>query len=307
MNRNLIARYVWIVDTLMRYGKLSRSQLDKLWRRSALSNGEPLPDRTFFHYRRAIEEIFQIDINCNRAGEYYIEENDSNRQLTNMLLDSYAVNDALKGSTAISGRMEVEDVPSAREFLPTVVEAMTAARKLKFTYAGFKRSRAEHSIIFHPYYLKRYKQRWYMFGMRERDADLRTYALDRVKEMVIVDEGFEIPEGMDPAAEFANIIGITASKAPVRKVVLRATPIQAKYFRALPFHPSQREEVCDGYSVFSFDLKLNYELVHEIIALGNAVKVVAPAELTAMVTAALRSALALYGQPSGRGDALLSE
>ena len=45
MARDLIGRYVWIVDTLTRYERLSRSDLNRLWMRSDISGGEPLPER----------------------------------------------------------------------------------------------------------------------------------------------------------------------------------------------------------------------------------------------------------------------
>lgn len=299
MARDLISRYIWLVDTLNRYGKLTREEIDRLWMRSPLGDGAPIPSRTFFHYRRAIEENFHIDILCNRRGEYYIDQGDDehNRSFTNWLLDSYAVSSALRDSQTPAGRVLVEDVPSAREFLPMVLEAIGASEKVRFTYAGFNRSRPETDILFHPYFVKRYKQRWYMVGLREKSNDIRTYALDRVMAMVMVSERFEMPEDMDPAAFFDNIIGITLSKAAVRTVKIRTTPQQAKYFRALPFHPSQQEEIHDNYSIFTYKLKLNYELVHEILGFGTAVTVLAPRELRVMVTDELRNSLANYDEP----------
>ena len=64
--------------------------------------------------------------------------------------------------------------------------------------------------------------------------------------------------------------------------------------RALPMHHSQQEEIHDDYSIFSYRLQLNYELVHEIISFGDAVKVIDPPELRVMVTEGLRSALSQY-------------
>lgn len=297
MTRDLFSRYVWIVDTLMRNQKLTREDFNRLWEKCYLSDGHPMPERTFYHYRRSIEENFHIDIRCTRAGEYFIDPASINRNktLTNWMLDSYAVNGAIAESSATSDRVEVEDVPSAREFLPTALAAMEASKMVVFTYAGFSRSRPEKDIIFAPYFLKRYKQRWYMLGYKEKSKDIRTYALDRIRSMVITNREFKIPEGEKADNYFGHILGVTTSKAPVRKVVLKATHTQAKYFRALPLHSSQEEEeVHDDYAIFSYRLKLNYELVHEILSLGDAVCVLEPKELRLMVKEALRSALALY-------------
>lgn len=301
MNKNLISRYIWLVDTLNTHGKLTREQINDLWLRSSIGDGNPLPQRTFYHYRRAIEEIFKIDIACNRQGEYYIEREDGDESngVTDWLLDSFAVNNILAESPDIADRIEVEEVPSAREFLQAVINSLRAGAVIRFSYAGFNRSLTERDIEFHPYFLKRYKQRWYMIGQRVRTGDLRTYALDRVKSLELTGEHFSLPEGISMADLFGNILGVTSSKAEERTVRLRATRTQAKYFRALPLHRSQKEELTGpDYSEFSYRLKLNYELVHELMSLGDGVKVLAPKELQIMVADGLKKALRQYEDPS---------
>lgn len=297
MARDILGRYVWIVDTLTRYERLSREELNRLWVRSPLGDGNPIPERTFYNYRRAIEENFHLDIACDSYGRYYIADSPtkSNRAFTNWMLDSYAVSSAIKDSHAPVERVEIEDVPSARQYLPLVLEAIRHNRKIVFTYAGFNRSRSEKGILLQPYLVKRYKQRWYVVGLKEKGKELRTYALDRVTEMKISQDSFDMPAEFSAEDMFANIIGVTTSLAPVRDVRLQATPTQAKYFRALPLHPTQSEEIHDAYSVFSYRLKLNYELVHEILGLGDNVKVLAPPELRAMVVTELKETLSQYG------------
>ena len=133
-----------------------------------------------------------------------------------------------------------------------------------------------------------------MIGLKVKGNSIRTYALDRVTEMTITSESFEMPGSFTLKEMFSNIVGVTTSQAQVKTVRLEVTSIQAKYFRALPLHPSQEEIVGDNYSIFTYKLKLNYELVHEILSLGDAVKVLAPRELRLMVTNQLKQTLALY-------------
>lgn len=296
MAQNLIGKYIWIIDTLTKNRRLSKSELNRLWMKSDISGGNPMPDRTFYNYRRSIEEIFNIEIKCDSAGRYYIESPNSVRSnsLTNWLLDTMAVSSAINEAQPGEERIEIEDVPSAREFLPMVLEAIRDSVKLCFSYASFARSRVENNIIFRPYFLKRYKQRWYMIGYQEKSKSIRTYALDRIREMQLVQETFEKPGSITLEDLFGNIVGVTTSEADVKTVKLRATPTQAKYFRALPLHPSQTEEVHDEYSIFSYRLKLNYELAHEILSMGDSVKVLEPPELRAMVVTELESTLGQY-------------
>lgn len=296
--KELINKYVWIVDTLSRYDRLTRSELNELWKRSAYGDGNEMPERTFYYYRRGIEENFHIDILCDKSGRYYIDpgQQKQNRAVTNWLLESYAANSAMKESAIPADRVSVEDVPSAREFLPIVLGAIGDSSKIKFTYAGFSRTIPEENIVFHPYFVKRYKQRWYMIGFKEKSNDIRTYALDRVKKMTTLSSHFKMPD-ITPEPFFSNLIGITDSKADVRTIKIITTPRQAKYLRALPFHSTQQEQINDKYSIFTYRLKINYELVHELLSYGSALKVIEPKELVSMVTAELRSSLSLYDSP----------
>lgn len=293
--KELINKYVWIVDTLSRYDRLTRAEINDLWRRSAWSDGHDMPARTFYYYRRGIEENFHLDILCDSQGRYYIDPDQmrQNGAVTNWLLESYAANSAMKDSSIPAERVSVEDVPSAREYLPMVLGAISDCSKIKFTYAGFSRSVPEKGIVFHPYFVKRYKQRWYMVGLRDKGKEIRTYALDRVKQMTTLSGKFEMPD-ITPASFFENLVGITASKGRVKEVVLKTTPTQAKYFRALPFHPTQTEILHDDYSLFSYKLKINYELVHEILGYGSTIEVVSPPELVAMVREELEKSLERY-------------
>lgn len=297
--KELINKYIWIVDTISRYGRLSRVELNDLWLRSARSDGKSIPERTFYYYRRAIEQNFHIDILCDSQGKYYIDDDNrpDHQNVTNWLLESYAVNSAMKDSAIPAERVQVEEVPSAREFLPQVLEAIGESAKISFTYAGFSRSRPEKGIVFHPYFVKRYKQRWYMVGWKEKSKDIRTYALDRVKEMYSVNEHFEMPD-ITPAKFFEDMIGITVSRAQTRTVRVMTSTVQAKYFRALPFHESQQESIHDDYSIFTYKLKLNYELVHELLGFGSSVCVLEPVELRVMMTDELKKTLDLYERPN---------
>ena len=106
MARDMFSRYVWIVDTISRYGRLSRERLNRLWLRSNLSDGRPIPERTFFHYRRAIEDCFHIDIVCDANGEYYVRQPEGKRDkaLSNWLLRRPHRDDRPRGRRQGDGR-----------------------------------------------------------------------------------------------------------------------------------------------------------------------------------------------------------
>lgn len=297
MAQDLLRRHIWLVDVLDKYGKLTRSEISDLWQKSSLGDGNPLPERTFHHHRRSIEDTFHINIKCNSRGEYFIEDFNTPRDTAfrRYIMNSFVVNGTLAENPEMSEFIMVEDIPSSREYLPLVVEAIKGKKKIVFDYAGFHRVLPDKGIRYSPFFVRLYKQRWYMVGVKESIGKVRTYALDRVIGMRLLTETGDSHGSFSPEEFFSSCLGVTQSMAPPRSVRLRVEARQAKYFRALPLHHSQ-EEVFTGpdYSIFSYKLKINFELIHEILGFGASVTVESPMELRLQVINELQASLANY-------------
>lgn len=296
MSRNLLARYIWIIDTIRRYGSITRERLNELWMQSPYSDGDPMPRRTFYNYRTAIEELFNINIECNTATyEYYIDSGDSHQEsVTDWLLNSAAMSNVLSNVSDISECIFLEDVPSARLYLSQVISALRGRHPLRFTYRPYTRVNPSRDVVVEPYFLKIFRQRWYVTGLNVRDGLVKTYALDRMEDVRVDAETFERDPSFDPESFVKDSFGIIFTQAEPRDVVIRTSPRQAKYLRALPLHPSQHEEIHDDYSFFHYRLRLTPDLVQELLSHGPDIRVVDPPELRAMVTTALRDALKQY-------------
>lgn len=295
MAHNLLGRYVWLVDTIRRYGSITREKLGEMWLKSPYSDGNPLPRRTFYNYRMAIEELFNIEIKCDPSTyEYSIDEGDAHMEgLTDWLLNSAAMSNVLSNVSDVSDRIFLEDVPSARLYLSQVISALKDKHPVRFTYRPYTRSKATPGVTIEPYFLKIFRQRWYVTGRNTADSLIKTYALDRMEDVSILPDTFS-DDGFDAESYVRDSFGIIFSQGDTYDVVLRTDPRQAKYFRALPLHPSQREEIHDLFSEFHLRLRLTPDFVQELLSLGPRVKVMAPAELREMVKSQLREALDQY-------------
>lgn len=98
MAKNLFNRYIWLVDTIYRNGKLSFKEINDKWLQTDFSEGKPIPLRTFHNHREAIQDLFDINIECNKSThEYYIEDADqlSKGTLRNWLLNTFTVNNLI--------------------------------------------------------------------------------------------------------------------------------------------------------------------------------------------------------------------
>lgn len=298
MAHDLFNRYIWLVDTIRRYGRISRAEIDRLWRQSPFSEGDGLPRRTFANYRHAAEELFRIEIKCDPSTyEYYIEGAEGGDSVTDWLLNTAVTHEVLSKSTDVAGRISVEDVPSAREFLAPAIDALRQNKRVRFDYQAYTRSMPTKGILFEPYYLKLFRQRWYMVGNNVEQKKIKTYALDRITRMNLLPDTFSPDFPLDPDEYFRYAFGIVVGQGDVRTVSLKVEPRQAKYFRALPIHHSQEEYVHDEYSIFNYRLRLSDDFVEQLMSYGSRVEVLQPRELRLRVASELRAALQQYEKP----------
>lgn len=295
MAADRINRLIWLVDTIRHYGRITRSEINRRWRRSEFSRGEDLPSRTFHAYRQAAQDFFKVDIVCDPATfEYYIASGDG-ADVTHWLLDTAFTREALSGAGDVADRIILEEIPSARQFLAPSITALRENRRLCLDYLPYYRSQTSRNIVIEPYCLKLFKQRWYLTGRVVGEDRIKTYALDRVKALALLPETF-VSDGFDAKEYFKNAFGIVVGAGDVKKVVLRVDARQAKYFRALHLHNTQQEYVHDQYSIFHYQLRLSDDLVSELMSYSPMVTVVEPPELRAMLTTRLKQSLAAYSQ-----------
>ena len=296
MSKDLFSRYIWLIDTIKRYGKITREELNARWKRSPYSNGEALPRRTFYNYRMAIEEIFKVNIECNPSTfEYYIDEgNEHNESVTDWLLNSAAMSNVLSDSREISNRIYLENVPSAREYLSIVIDALKENHPIKFSYQPFSRLSANDDVVVEPYFLKIFKQRWYVTGRNVQEDALKTYALDRMKNVVLETTKFKMPEDFDVEEFSRDSFGIIFTQGEVKHIAIKTSEREAKYLRALPLHHSQHEMIHDAYSIFYYRLRITPDFVQELLSRGPQITVLDPPELKAMMVSSLKESLANY-------------
>ncbi|MDE6317414.1 MAG: WYL domain-containing protein, partial [Muribaculaceae bacterium] len=204
------------------------------------------------------------------------------------------LNNVIVGAKDITERIFLENVPSAREHLGTIIDALKAHNPVKFDYHPFTRSLPSTGLVVEPYFLKLFRQRWYLLGRNRAENRFKTYALDRICNAVAVPETFVDDPTFDIDGYFRDAFGIVVTKSEPKKVVLRVDPKQAKYFRALPLHHSQQETVSDTFSLFTYHMRVTEDFLSELLSYGPAVTVLEPPELRAMMRESLEKSLQAY-------------
>ena len=66
----IFQQYIWIVNMLRQYKKLSLEQLNELWVKDQVIGGEPLNRKSFLRHKDAILNMFGIVIECDLEHGY---------------------------------------------------------------------------------------------------------------------------------------------------------------------------------------------------------------------------------------------
>ena len=272
-----------MLDTIQRHGRITLADLKELWLNSSVNDEHKiLAPRTFANYKENIEQIFGIEIACDRAtNEYYIVNEDDldNNAIRDWMLNSLTLRNLLNESSGLHDRIILEDVPSSHKFLTTVLDAMRDNRKVVLSYKGNSMQEFMDMTV-HPYSLRLFKRRWYLIGYSEYSKGVRLYMLDRASGARIVEESFQMPEGFDAEVFFEDYYGVRKSEDAKEKVVLKASARVRDLVRTVPLHRTQVEiETNPEYSVFEYSLRPNFDFKQEIISYLDALEVLEPKSL----------------------------
>ena len=70
----LFQQYIWLVNTIHKYRKLTLDEINRHWLDSDMSEGLPIARSTFNRHRDAILDMFGVIIECDKKDgfRYYI-------------------------------------------------------------------------------------------------------------------------------------------------------------------------------------------------------------------------------------------
>ena len=236
-----LKKYIWLVDTVMRAGEkgLTLRQIAERYEQDEnISDGEPYARRTFQRHRDEVLDLFGIEIECYSDGSEYryrIADNSSNDYFRRWLLDSIAVNRIVTDSREVARYISIESTNNTA--LPIVLEALKDLRLVNFDYKPYRKESSTHYFNFQPHALKMFERRWYLIGRYHKTH--RTFALDRMTNVVLQEENFKRDPKFDLEKMFSGSYGIIVEDIPVESIWLKVEAHQANYLRSLPLHRSQ--------------------------------------------------------------------
>ena len=181
------------------------------------------------------------------------------------------------------------------QYLDSIIQSIEKNRVLRLYYLPFYEDKPYFNEV-HPYLLKEHGYRWYLIGLNAFKEQVRTYALDRIRDIQEAPGiSYRLPE-FDTGNYFKNTLGIIAppGNPPLIKIAVQKT--QAQYLITQPWHDSQNIEMEDeDQIIFSFRVFPTYEFKSQLLSLGKDAKVLEPVSLQEDIESELKQMLASYG------------
>lgn len=291
--------YFWLIDTIAS-GRLTREDINRRWAHCRFNeNGESeIPERKFHRYKQEIQDIFDVEICCNRSrGNYYYidNKNDISGGFTRKwLLNAMAVHSMMDQAKDMHECILYEDIPEGTQYLSLIVDAIKQRHQLCFIYHSFN-SKEQYELTLAPYCLKVFKQRWYVAGCPSTHPnETRIYALDRVMEMRPTDIVFVYPKRFNAREFFAPYYGVFRNAQPT-KVIIEASPESAKFLRLLPLHESQKElRQFNGNTFFEYYIAPTLDFIQELRTHGTDIRVREPKALVEVFRQEAQKAYEMY-------------
>ena len=135
------------------------------------------------------------------------------------------------------------------------------------------------SFTVEPYFIKFFRQRWYLIGhCYERNA-LRVYSLDRMDSATISDKSFTMKEKNYPQVLYNDNFGIIHGEENTKThdILLKFTTKQGQYIQTRPLHHTQEVISHDeNFIIFKMHMKITFDLVQELLSYGSSLQVLSP-------------------------------
>ena len=165
-------------------------------------------------------------------------------------------------------------------FFTPLFKSIISKKTIKISYRSYKSNKNIEAVI-HPYYLKEYNQRWFLFALNDQYKTISNFALDRIESIERNNTKYIPNTSIDFESYFDNVIGVTVNPGEIQTIKIWLSKDQAPYTLSKPIHLSQEvvEVHEDGSAIISIKVIPNFELMQLLLSFGERIKVLSPKSL----------------------------
>ena len=261
--------------------------------------------RTFQRDINDIYDQFNIEIVNEKKGEYryYIKSRPETPDQANRLLESYQMMSTIEASRNFANLVFLETrQPQGLENFHGLLHAIQNKLVLSFEHVKFWEDVVTQRKV-HPLALKESQGRWYLIAVDTKDEKLKTFGLDRIKNIEISKSPFRVKYNFPLEEHFKNMFGISSDGLDKpEKVTLQFDYEQGQYIKHFPLHGSQHVVSEEGDKVVvELFVYLSWDFIKELLSWGPEMTVLAPNSLRERVKILLGQTLKQYDKKPQKG------
>jgi len=164
---------------------------------------------------------------------------------------------------------------------------------LTIGYRSFKVEQQQQFLL-HPYFLKQYNNRWFLFGWNAYLDKLTNLALDRMETVAIADQAYR-ENTVDFDEYFEDIVGVSRYEdVELVRIEIEVSVGAAPYLLSKPLHGSQKTVQRAPRLIISIEVIPNPELESLLLSFGERIVVRHPESLRARLNERLTATLKSY-------------
>lgn len=198
----------------------------------------------------------------------------------------------LSNSMSFDNNIDVKGL----DYIETILDAIVNRYPLKMSYQPFGKEKMR--INLHPYHLKQYNRRWFLFGLVEGEDKVLNYAVDRITKLEHLSKPY-IDTDIDFDSYLDDIVGVSNyANSNVQRILLKVANKSVDYIRTKPIHSSQKElkdRREEDFSYFELNLKVNTELKMLLFSYSDAIEVIQPRWLRNFFAGRIETMSEIYG------------
>jgi len=190
-----------------------------------------------------------------------------------------------------------KDYSKKRDVISSIVDATLHQRQVRIAYYSFA-SRRVKSYTLDPYRVVYYHGGLYLYARAQEYAEVRTFAVERIQRIEVLDSGFEVPHDFNVSEYARGAFGIAGGRPEPVELAFDAE--MAGYIRERVWHESQSlQDEADGSVVVRMNVAIGWELRAWVKGFLPHVEVRGPASLRDDIARDLETARKSFKAPRG--------
>lgn len=238
--------------------------------------------RTFQRDLRELKNLFGIDVLYSRQEKgYYIMEDDQLNIQFQRMMEAFDLYNSIQSAQSFEKILLLEKrIALGTEHIALLIQAIRKRVLVSFSHQKFWDAYATERLAA-PFAIKESQGRFYLICKETANQTIKTFGLDRIKNLQLTGTHFEYPIGFDTEDYFRYSFGIIAFENYFpQEIELAFSFPQGNYIKTLPLHPSQ-EIVFENETELRIQLKIRitFDFEIELMKYGTSLRVIKPESL----------------------------